>query len=491
MPFQFDNQYAHLPEQFAVRQNPVPVAQPAWLALNEPLAAQLGLEPSEFYTQEWLEVFSGNRVPLGAEPLAAAYAGHQFGGFVPRLGDGRAILLGEVLTREGRHYDVQLKGAGRTPFSRGGDGRAALGPVLREFLVSEAMFAMGVPTTRSLAAVLTGEVVQRERPLPGAILTRVASSHVRVGTFQYFAARRDTEAVSALVAFALQRHYPQHMNSESPALALFESVLDAQIELVAKWMALGFVHGVMNTDNCTISGETIDYGPCAFLDAFDPKRSFSSIDEYGRYAFEQQYEIVGWNLARLAETLIPLIADGSKEAVTLLESRLERFPSSFDRAYGAELRRKLGLLDEQEGDLALAQALLDMMAKQRADYTRTFRALVHAETYRETHGEQEFLAQFEDLRAVNDWLERWRRRSNTDGSSVEQREELRRLANPAFIPRNHRVEEVITAATDGNLEPFHRLRRVLSRPFDDQVEDAELAIPPGDEQWGYRTFCGT
>lgn len=487
MPFHFANHYAHLPEQFSVRQNPVPVALPAWLALNEPLATELGLQPAEFYSQEYLDVFAGNRVPLGAEPIATAYAGHQFGGFVPRLGDGRAILLGEVLSHEGRSYDVQLKGAGRTPFSRGGDGRAALGPVLREFVLSEAMFAMGVPTTRSLAAVLTGEVVQRERPLPGAILTRVASSHVRVGTFQYFAARRDTAALSALVAFVLGRHYPEQADSESPALALFEAVLDAQIHLVAKWLALGFVHGVMNTDNCTISGETIDYGPCAFLDTFDPKRSFSSIDAYGRYAFDQQHEIVGWNLARLAETLIPLISDGGKEAVTLLEARLEQFPDRFDRAYAAELRKKLGLLGERESDLELGKALLELMAAQRTDYTRTFRSLGHCET----RGEQEFLAQFEDQRTAGVWLEQWRRRVNNDGSSVEQRAQLMCQTNPAFIPRNHRVEEAITAATNGDLEPFHRLRRVLARPFDEQPQDAELAIPPGDEQWGYRTFCGT
>lgn len=487
MPFYFDNSYARLPEHFYARQNPVPVKSPAWLALNEPLALELGLEPGEFRAPELLEVFAGNRVPEGAEPVALAYAGHQFGGFVPRLGDGRALLLGEVSASNGRRYDVQLKGSGRTPFSRGGDGRAALGPVLREFLVSEAMHAMGVPTTRSLAAVLTGEVVQREQALPGAVLTRVASSHLRVGTFQYFAARRDTASVSTLVGFALARHYPEQAQAEVPALALFEAVMKAQATLVAKWLSLGFVHGVMNTDNCAISGETIDYGPCAFLDTYDPERTFSSIDEYGRYAFDQQHQIVGWNLARLAETLIALIEDGGDKAIAALEARLEQYPAAFQNAYGAEMRRKLGFLQEQAGDAELAQSLLDVMAKQGADYTRTFRALAHVPT----HGADEFLAAFNDAQAPKRWLDEWQRRAEVEGAHSSRRVRVMLQANPAFIPRNHRVEEAIEAATNGDLEPFNRLRKVLARPFDEQPSESELATPPGEEQWRYRTFCGT
>jgi serine/tyrosine/threonine adenylyltransferase len=476
-----------LPEHFYARQHPVPVTSPRLLAVNEALGAELGLSGSELHSSELLEVFAGNRVPPGAEPLALAYAGHQFGGFVPRLGDGRAILLGEAVASNGRRYDVQLKGSGRTPFSRGGDGRAALGPVLREFLVSEAMFALGVPTTRSLAAVLSGDVVQRERPLPGAVLTRVASSHLRVGTFQYFAARRDTEALASLVAFALAKHYPEKAGAEVPALALFEAVVAAQATLVAKWVALGFVHGVMNTDNCAISGETLDYGPCAFLDTYDPERTFSSIDEYGRYAFDQQHLIAGWNLARLAETLIPLVADGSKGAVGLLEAQLEQYPTLFDAAYDREMRRKLGLTEAQAGDTELVHGLLNLMAKQRVDFTLTFRSLA----YTTAKGEAGFIAQFSDPDPARQWLVHWQERAKREGSSANQREQVMLQANPLFIPRNHRVEEAIAAATAGNLQPFERLRTVLQRPFDEQPEEQELATPPGDEQWGYRTFCGT
>jgi serine/tyrosine/threonine adenylyltransferase len=489
MPFRFDNQYSQLPEQFYARQSPVPVENPAWVAFNEALATDLGLEATEFQSPELLQVFAGNRLPEGATPVAAAYAGHQFGGFVPRLGDGRAILLGEVVAANGRRYDLQLKGSGRTPFSRGGDGRAALGPVIREFLVSEAMFALGVPTTRSLAAVATGEIVYRERPLPGAVLTRVASSHVRVGTFQYFAARRDRTALVSLVNFALSRHYPEHAASDTPALALFDAVMNAQVNLVAKWLSLGFVHGVMNTDNCAVSGETIDYGPCAFLDTYDPERTFSSIDELGRYAFDQQHKMVAWNLARFAESLLPLIADGGEQAVELLEARMAQFPAVFEQAYGREMGRKLGLTRAELGDSELLRSLLDLMAKASADFTGTFRALAQVPS----RGSGGFVEQLgSQSRAAEAWLGRWQERvRHEEQASGVSPEALMSSANPRFIPRNHRVEEAISAATDGDLGPFQRLRRVLARPFEEQSEESELATPPGDEQRDYRTFCGT
>jgi uncharacterized protein YdiU (UPF0061 family) len=488
MPLRFDNTYARLPGSFHEKTLPTPVPAPKWLAVNRPLGALLGLREDELSSEELLAALAGNRLLEGSEPLALAYAGHQFGGFVPRLGDGRAILLGEVEGTDGVRRDVQLKGSGPTTFSRGGDGRAALGPVLREFLVSEAMHVLGVPTTRSLAAVLTGAPVYREAVLPGAVLTRVAASHIRVGTFEYFAARQDHAALERLVDFALERHYPERLGSETPALTLFDAVLEAQIQLVAKWLAVGFVHGVMNTDNTTISGETIDYGPCAFLDTYHPQRKFSSIDAQGRYAFANQPRIALWNLARFAEALLPLSREGEQSAVQRFEARLGTFASRFDETYAAELRKKLGLRDAHDGDLELAQGFLTLLAEDRVDYTRAFRRLTELSDGGSEERLAELFAQQDRLRA---WLTTWRARAALEDLSPDERAQRMRRANPAFIPRNHRVEEAIAAATAGDLGPFERLRHVLAGPFDDQPEHAELADPPGDEQWGYRTFCGT
>jgi uncharacterized protein YdiU (UPF0061 family) len=477
----FEHSYGALPAHFFARVQPTPVRAPELVAVNEPLARLLGLDPAALASPAGVAVLAGNDVPDGASPIALAYAGHQFGGFVPRLGDGRAILLGEIVGVDGLRRDVQLKGAGPTPFSRGGDGRAALGPVLREYVLSEAMFALGVPTTRSLAAVRTGELVRRETPLPGAVLTRVAASHLRVGTFQYFAAREDREALTKLTAYALARHYPAATGDAGPALALLDAVMTAQATLVARWLALGFVHGVMNTDNTSIAGETIDYGPCAFLDAFDPSRTFSSIDRGGRYAFANQPRIAHWNVARLAEALLPLIDDDPEKAVERATAAIDDFPRRFERAHAAELRKKLGLFTAADGDVELARDLLVVMAKNHADYTNSFRALAgDADRFAELVGD-----------GAAAWHARWRERVAREPASAEERSAAIRAANPAFIPRNHRIEEMIAAATQGDLAPFHRLNRVFARPYDDQPAEAELTTPPGEEQWDYVTFCGT
>ncbi|HOX05359.1 MAG TPA: YdiU family protein [Planctomycetota bacterium] len=488
MLFRFDNTYARLPERFCARVLPTPVAAPSLLALNRGLAGELGLPAEQLTSPEGVAVLAGNRIPEGAEPVACAYAGHQFGVFVPQLGDGRAILLGEIVGGDGRRRDVQLKGSGRTPFSRDGDGRAAVGPVLREYLVGETMHALGVPTTRALAAVRTGEEVFRQGPLPGAVLTRVASSHIRVGTFEYFAARGDREALSRLVAFALERHYPDAPRREGAALALFDAVAGAQADLVARWLALGFVHGVMNTDNMAVSGETIDYGPCAFLDAYDPLRTFSSIDRGGRYAFARQPDAALWNLARFAEALAALVDADPARADGILNERLAALPARLAAAYEAEILRKLGLGSPDDGALELARELLERMAADRVDYTLCFRRLSAAAA---GAGDSEVADLFHSPAQFRKWAGRWHRRlSGEPGTPAEHAARMCRV-NPAFIPRNHRVEQAIAAAEAGDMGPFERLSRVLARPYDDQPEASDLAEPPGPEQWSYRTFCGT
>lgn len=488
MPIAFDNTYARLPDRFFARVRPTHVAKPQRLALNLNLAEHLDLRLDELDSPEGIEMLPGNRIAERSEPIALAYAGHQFGGFVPQLGDGRAILLGEVVGRDGKRYDVQLKGAGPTPFSRGGDGRAALGPVLREYVMSEAMAALGVPTTRALAAIATGEVVVREKLLPGAVLTRIASSHMRIGTFQYFAVRKDHEALRTLAEYALKRHYPDLPVTDGLALTLLDAVMTAQINLVAHWLSIGFVHGVMNTDNMSISGETIDYGPCAFLDSYHPGRTFSSIDRGGRYAFANQPRMALWNLTRFAETLLPMVHDDIDEAASIMTKRLETFPDRFEAAYGKRMRMKIGLHDEVEGDLELAQGLLERMAQAKVDYTNCFRRLVDVAAGKD---ESVFVELFAEPRPIQEWLRSWRLRFERDTVSQDERITRMRQSNPAFIPRNHRIEEMIAAATNGDMQPFERLLRVLAHPYDEQPEAAALTLPPGDEQWNYRTFCGT
>ena len=488
--FPFQNTYAALPAGFFARVAPTPVASPRLVKLNRPLARHLGLDPDRLSSPEGVEILAGKRIPDGADPIAMAYAGHQFGHFVPQLGDGRAILLGEVIDADGIRRDIQLKGSGPTPFSRRGDGRAALGPVLREYIVSEAMAVLGIPTTRSLAAVVTGENVMRETPLPGAVLTRVAASHIRVGTFQYFAARRDTEGVRSLADHVIGRHYPDLKHADRPYHALLEAVIARQAELVARWLLVGFIHGVMNTDNTSISGETIDYGPCAFMDGYDPAMVFSSIDEQGRYAYANQPRIALWNLTRLAECLLPLLSTDQEKAIADAQSALAEFAEKFDTAYQAGLRSKLGLFTAHDGDAALAQDLLDAMARNQADFTLTFRRLGDAAS-NPAH-DQEVRQLFADPTAYDDWATRWRQRTRDEPQHAAARRAAMRSVNPAFIPRNHRIEAVIDAAVNrDDYAPFEELLTVLSNPYQDQPAFAEYANPPEPHQRVLQTFCGT
>lgn len=483
----FDNSYARLPDRFSARLDPTPVAAPRLLRLNRGLAADLGLDAAALAAAEGVAMLAGNLVPAGAEPLAAAYAGHQFGGWVPQLGDGRAILLGEILAPDGRRFDLQLKGAGRTPFSRRGDGRAGLGPVLREYLVSEAMAALGIPTTRALAAVATGETVIREAALPGAVLVRIASSHLRVGTFQYFAARRDDEALRLLTAHAIARHYP----GATGALGLLEGVIARQAVLVARWMGVGFIHGVMNTDNTAISGETLDYGPCAFMDAYHPERVFSSIDTYGRYAYASQPQIAVWNLAQLASALLPLIDDDEGRAVARASAAIERFADLYQQAWREVFAAKLGLTaaGSGAGDVALAQDLLAAMAGQGADFTRVFRAL--SALGDDPAADAPARVEFAEPAAFDAWALRWRARLAHEGCGMAARQAAMRAANPAVIPRNHRIEQAITAALAGDLAPFERLSDALARPFEDPRDAIDLQAAPAPAEVVARTFCGT
>ena len=486
----FDNSYARLPERFYVKMPPTPVKAPRLLRLNVPLAHDLGLDPEWLASSEGIAMLAGNTIPAGAMPLAQAYAGHQFGGFSPQLGDGRAMLLGEVIGRDGQRRDMQLKGSGPTPFSRRGDGRAALGPVLREYIIAEAMHALGIPTTRALAAVATGEWVMREEALPGGVLTRVATSHIRVGTFQYFAARGDVDAIRTLVDHVIDRHYPDVAAASNRAHALFEAIMQQQADLVAQWMNVGFIHGVMNTDNMAISGETIDYGPCAFMDAYDPGQVYSSIDAQGRYAYANQPSIAMWNLSRLAETLLPLIDPTPEAAVKAAQAALDTFPARFTAAHVAGLRSKLGLTTAEDGDAQLAKDLLAAMAEARADFTNTFRDLNAAAADR---ADIHVVARaFADTKAFYAWADRWQARLDREPAAASQRASLMHRANPAVIPRNHRVEEALAAAvTDGDFRPFEHLVDVLARPFDLRADDREYAQPPQPDEVVRATFCGT
>jgi len=488
--FPFENTYAALPANFFARVAPTPVTSPRLIKLNRGLAVQLGLDPDRLDSPDGAEILAGKRIPDGADPIAMAYAGHQFGHFVPQLGDGRAILLGEVIDADGVRRDIQLKGSGPTPFSRRGDGRAALGPVLREYIVSEAMAALGIPTTRSLAAVLTGESVLRETPLPGAVLTRVASSHIRVGTFQYFAARGDTEGVRQLADHVIARHYPQAADADRSYHALLEGVIARQADLVARWLLVGFIHGVMNTDNTSISGETIDYGPCAFMDHYDPAMVFSSIDELGRYAYANQPRIALWNLTRLAECLLPLFSENQDKAIADAQAALGEFAERFNTAYQAGLRGKLGLFTARDGDPALAQDLLDAMARNQADFTLTFRRLSDAAL--DPAGDAAVRQLFAEPTAYDEWALRWRQRTGEEPQDPAARRMAMRSVNPAFIPRNHRVEAVIEAAVNrDDFALFEELLAVLSKPYEDLPAYADYAEPPQPHQRVHQTFCGT
>jgi uncharacterized protein YdiU (UPF0061 family) len=486
----FDNSYARLPERFYRRLAPTPVAQPELIRVNRPLADLLRIDADWLASGEGVAMVAGNSIPEGAEPLAAAYAGHQFGSYNPQLGDGRAILLGEVIGSDGERYDLQLKGSGRTPWSRGGDGRSPLGPVLREYLVSEAMHTLGVPTTRALAAVTTGERVRRDTPLPGAVMARVASSHIRIGTFQYFAMQGDREALEALSDHVIQRHYPGAAEAEVPALALLQAVIEAQAELVTHWQLLGFIHGVMNTDNMLLSGQTIDYGPCAFMDAFHPETVFSSIDHAGRYAFRNQPGIAHWNLACLAQALLPLLDPEQERAVAMAQAAVDSFPGRFEAAYSRGLQAKLGLSSERDTDRELVESLFRLMAEQREDFTLCFRYLA------ERAGalpEGALEAVYRPSQALLEWLPRWQQRCNADPGDPEQRRQRMLTANPLYIPRNHLVEAAIEAATARtDFSVFHRLvDRLTAAPCATETVDPVYALPPSPEQEVTQTFCGT
>lgn len=478
----FDNSYAGLPEAFFTKQSLNPVSSPTLVILNYQLAASLGLNAEALDNNDGAAVFAGNRIPEGALPIAQAYAGHQFGYFT-MLGDGRAMLLGEHITPKGERFDIQLKGSGRTPYSRGGDGRAALGPMLREYIISEAMQALGIPTTRSLAVVITGEPVIREAVLPGAVLTRVAASHIRVGTFQYASAWGTTEDLKALADYTLQRHYPGIKADENRYLSLLKEVIRRQAALIAKWQLVGFIHGVMNTDNMTISGETIDYGPCAFMDTYDPATVFSSIDVHGRYAYGNQPDIAAWDLARFAEALLPLLHENEEQAIKLAEDAVSDFPGLFRREWLLGMRAKIGLFSEEPGDEELIEGLLNMMKEYGADYTNTFRAL--------TYDKMEDTPMF-DAAEFAKWHDRWEERLGRQQEPREVSMELMQRSNPAVIPRNHRVEEALEAAVKhGDYSVMERLLNVLSDPFAHSPEQIEYCTLPGPTNKPYRTFCGT
>ena len=505
MIFNFDNTYANQLEGFYTEHHSSVVPAPNIIKVNTKLASQLGIDLHSLSEDEQTAIFSGNHTPEGASPLAQVYAGHQFGGFSQQLGDGRALLLGEVLDKNGSRFDIQLKGSGHTPYSRGGDGKSALGPVLREYIMSEAMYALGIPTTRALAAVTTGETVMRTELLPGGVFTRVAASHLRIGTFQYFAARQETDHVKKLADYAIKRHYPQIKEkfdrettedskqeteqTNNLYLSFLAAICDAQASLVAQWMCLGFIHGVMNTDNMTISGETIDYGPCAFMDHYAADTVYSSIDRQGRYAYHNQPSIAQWNLARLAEALLPLFGEDTEQSIKLATEILESFPEQYTHYWLAIMRNKMGLQTEEENDLALANDLLASMEGQQVDYTLLFRQLANV-----LQGEDSSVYElFADASAFKTWAEQWKQRLHRDKLSTSESIELMNQVNPIYIPRNHKVEEAIEAAVaHEDYSKFERLIDTLSQPYLEQDDKEDYAQPASKEfEASFQTFCGT
>ncbi len=490
MTIRFDNSYARLPSAFYAEAIPSPAPEPSFLAINKPLAVELGIDFDWLKSDVGLDLLSGKSRPDDIKVIAAAYAGHQFGNFVPQLGDGRAALLGEVIDINGNRKDIQLKGSGRTAFSRGGDGKAAIGPVLREYIVSEAMHKLGIPTTRALAAVLTGEDVARETLLPGAVLTRVASSHIRVGTFQFFYAREDVSSLRTLADYVIDRHYPSCASESNRFGALLENVVKRQAELIAHWMMVGFIHGVMNTDNMSISGETIDYGPCAFMDVFDPRTVFSAIDQMGRYAYGNQPGIGQWNLSVLAQSLLPILHEDEGKAVELAKAALDIYPSAFQSAYEKGLRAKLGLEVEEAGDLALWQDLLKHLASQEIDFTQFFRAL--SKISKEDGPEDEKLRELADGPSMlGMWLLAWRTRLDKETRTDAERQAAMLAVNPAYIPRNHLVEEALEQAEKGNMAFADKLMEVLAAPFEERQGFERYLLPPKPEEVVQNTFCGT
>ncbi|MDB4081588.1 YdiU family protein [Candidatus Pelagibacter sp.] len=475
----FDNTYAKLPNDLLVKQAPIPVKSPELIILNKNLSKDLNLDFTNIGKENLSQLFSGNLLPAGSESIAQAYAGHQFGHFT-MLGDGRAVLMGEHLSKNGDRYDIQFKGSGKTPFSRSGDGRAALGPMLREYIISEAMHKLRVSTTRSLAVVKTGENVIRETHLPGAILTRIAASHIRVGTFQYIAATQKKENLKILFNYVIDRHYPNIKNSKNQALDLLKTVMNVQINLVIDWMRIGFIHGVMNTDNVSICGETIDYGPCAFMDTYNPETVFSSIDQQGRYSFSNQPKVIKWNLARFAECIITLIDDNKDKAVEIATETMNTFEEIYEEKWLNMMRDKLGLFGEDINDQMLIMELLKWMNNNKADYTNTFCFLMNEQfSNKEIYNDKNFLT----------WKEKWNNRLKLNNNSQEKYLKLMHSVNPLVIPRNHKVEEALKAANDNDIKPMNDLTKILEKPYEAQEKISEYQFPDNDNE--YQTFCGT
>jgi len=479
--WRFDNTYSKLPGSMLAKLPPTPVKDPELVILNHSLSKMLGLDFTNLSNKNLASIFSGNLLPKGSDTIAQAYAGHQFGHFT-LLGDGRAIVIGEHVSKDNKRFDIQFKGSGKTPYSRDGDGRAALGPMLREYIISEGMFGLGIPTTRSLAVVKTGEKVVRETPLDGAVLTRIAESHIRVGTFQYAVVAEDKKNLKILFDYTIDRHYPHIKNSKTPAIDLLKVVINKQIKLVVNWMRVGFIHGVMNTDNMTISGETIDYGPCAFMDTYDPETVFSSIDQYGRYAFFNQPGIAKWNLARFAECLVPLISGDKNTGVQIATEIVNSFSEIYKKNWFEMMRKKLGLLGEDVKDEKLIIDLLNWMHKKKADYTNTFCFLMNQN--------------FKEKKIYNDesflyWKKQWQHRLKINSNSSEESLKLMRSSNPLVIPRNHKVEEALDSANNGDLKPTKNLLKILAKPYEDkkEINEYQSSEPPSNKI--YKTFCGT
>ena len=477
----FDNTYSRLPKVMSSQLTPIPVENPKLTIFNHGFSKELGLDFSSLNNNQIASIFSGNLLPKESKCIAQAYAGHQFGYFT-MLGDGRAILIGEHLSKNNKRFDIQFKGSGKTPYSRNGDGRAALGPMLREYIVSEAMYGLGIPTTRSLAVVKTGENVIRETPLPGAILTRVAASHIRVGTFQYVTATEDEKNLKTLFDYTIDRHYPKIKDSKTPAIDLLKIVMEKQIKLVVDWMRVGFIHGVMNTDNMAISGETIDYGPCAFMDAYDPETVFSSIDHNGRYAYFNQPGITKWNLARFAETLLPLIDKNKDKAIKIVTEIINNFGEIYKKNWLEMMRKKLGLIEKKNNDEKLINDLLSLLHEQKADYTNTFCSLMNEDVQNDKiFNNKEFI----------DWHQKWKECLAKNNNSTEESLKLMRSVNPIVIPRNHKVEEVLEAANKDDLNPFHDFLKVLEKPYENQIKNNNYQSPAPPSEKKYQTFCGT
>ena len=477
----FDNTYSRLPKVMSSQLTPIPVENPKLTIFNHGFSKELGLDFSSLNNNQIASIFSGNLLPKESKCIAQAYAGHQFGYFT-MLGDGRAILIGEHLSKNNKRFDIQFKGSGKTPYSRNADGRAALGPMLREYIVSEAMHSLGIPTTRSLAVVKTGENVIRETPLPGAILTRVAASHIRVGTFQYVTATEDEKNLKTLFDYTIDRHYPKIKDSKTPAIDLLKIVMEKQIKLVVDWMRVGFIHGVMNTDNMTISGETIDYGPCAFMDAYDPETVFSSIDHNGRYAYFNQPGITKWNLARFAETLLPLIDKNKDKAIKIVTEIINNFGEIYKKNWLEMMRKKLGLIGEKDNNEKLINDLLSLLHEQKADYTNTFCSLMNEDVQNDKiFNNKEFI----------DWHQKWKECLAKNNNSTEESLKLMRSVNPIVIPRNHKVEEVLEAANKDDLNPFHDFLKVLEKPYENQIKNNNYQSPAPPSEKKYQTFCGT